>query len=131
VTALGFFEKVDISTKRGSGDDKMDVNIEVSERPTGTFQIGAGFSSVENFIARPRSRRTTCWGAALVELQAQLSSLPPTLPAGSIQDLYSRFQLDLRLPTSSAGPVSLLVRAPLEGREPHLGLPAGKDLRLC
>ncbi|HTB61532.1 MAG TPA: outer membrane protein assembly factor BamA, partial [Polyangia bacterium] len=52
VNALGYFEKVEMSTKRGQTDDKMDVNFEVAERPTGTFQIGAGFSSVENFIAQ-------------------------------------------------------------------------------
>src|SRR5438045_5745913 len=49
-TALGFFDKVDLSEKRGETDDKMEVNVEVTERQTGAFQIGAGFSSVENFI---------------------------------------------------------------------------------
>ena len=52
VTALGYFEKVEITTKRGGTDSQMEANVEVSERPTGTFQIGAGFSSVENFIAQ-------------------------------------------------------------------------------
>jgi outer membrane protein insertion porin family len=76
VTALGFFEKVDVSTKRGSGDDKMDVNIEVTERPTGTFQIGAGFSSVENFIAQAQISQNNLLGRGTsLTLQAQLSSL--------------------------------------------------------
>ncbi len=76
VTALGYFEKVDISTKRGSSDDKMDVNVEVSERPTGTFQIGAGFSSVENFIAQAQISQNNLLGRGqLLTLQAQLSSL--------------------------------------------------------
>src|SRR5690606_39843893 len=38
VTALGFFERVDLSTAEGSAPDKMNVFIEVTERPTGTFQ---------------------------------------------------------------------------------------------
>jgi outer membrane protein insertion porin family len=50
VNALGFFETVEIATKRGSADDKIVATVEVKERPTGTFQIGAGFSSYENFI---------------------------------------------------------------------------------
>jgi outer membrane protein insertion porin family len=76
VTALGFFEKVDISTKRGSADDKMDVNVEVTERPTGTFQIGAGFSSVENFIAQAQISQNNLLGRGTsLTLQAQLSSL--------------------------------------------------------
>jgi outer membrane protein insertion porin family len=76
VTALGFFEKVDISTKRGSSDDRMDVNVEVAERPTGTFQIGAGFSSVENFIAQAQISQNNLLGRGTsLTLQAQLSSL--------------------------------------------------------
>jgi outer membrane protein insertion porin family len=76
VQALGFFEKVDLSTKRGSADDRIEVNIEVTERPTGTFQIGAGFSSVENFIAQAQISQNNLFGRGqTLALQAQLSSL--------------------------------------------------------
>lgn len=51
VQRLGFFEKVDITTQNNADDRYIDVQVEVSERPTGTFQVGAGFSSVESFIA--------------------------------------------------------------------------------
>jgi outer membrane protein insertion porin family len=88
VTALGFFEKVDVSTKRGSGDDKMDVNVEVAERPTGTFQIGAGFSSVENFIAQAQISQNNLLGrGTMLTLQAQLSSLRQLFLL-QYQDLY-------------------------------------------
>ena len=88
VTALGYFEKVDVSTKRGSGDDKMDVNFEVAERPTGTFQIGAGFSSVENFIAQAQVSQNNLFGRGqLLTLQAQLSSLRQLFLL-QFQDLY-------------------------------------------
>jgi outer membrane protein insertion porin family len=76
VTALGFFEKVDVSTKRGTSDEFVEVNIEVAERPTGTFQIGAGFSSVENFIAQAQISQNNLFGRGqTLALQAQLSSL--------------------------------------------------------
>jgi outer membrane protein insertion porin family len=76
IQALGFFDKVDISTKRGSGDDRIEVNVEVSERPTGTFQIGAGFSSIENFIAQAQISQNNLFGRGqTLALQAQLSSL--------------------------------------------------------
>ncbi len=88
VTALGFFEKVDISTKRGSSDDTMDVNVEVTERPTGTFQIGAGFSSVENFIAQAQISQNNLLGRGTsLTLQAQLSSLRQLFLL-QYQDLY-------------------------------------------
>ncbi|MCB9565472.1 MAG: outer membrane protein assembly factor BamA [Kofleriaceae bacterium] len=76
INALGFFEKVDVSTKRGSSDEFVEVNVEVSERATGTFQIGAGFSSVENFIAQAQISQNNLFGRGQqLTLQAQLSSL--------------------------------------------------------
>lgn len=76
VQALGFFEKVDQSTKKGSKDDRIEVNIEVAERPTGTFQIGAGFSSIENFIGQAQVAQNNLFGrGTTLQLQAQISSL--------------------------------------------------------
>ncbi len=76
ITALGFFESVDISTKRGSSDEFIEVNVEVAERATGTFQIGAGFSSVENFIAQAQISQNNLFGRGqTLTLQAQLSGL--------------------------------------------------------
>jgi len=47
---LGYFENVEVSTPRGSSDDKLILNINVKEKPTGTFSVGAGFSSSESFL---------------------------------------------------------------------------------
>jgi len=47
---LGFFEEVNFATPRGSRDDTMIINITVKERPTGSFNIGVGFSTIEHFI---------------------------------------------------------------------------------
>lgn len=43
----GFFDEVKVDTKRGSADDKVDIDVELKERPTGTFTIGGGFSSLD------------------------------------------------------------------------------------
>ncbi len=51
-----------MSTKRGSSDEFVEVNVEVTERPTGTFQIGAGFSSIENFIATAQIAQHNLFG---------------------------------------------------------------------
>jgi outer membrane protein insertion porin family len=76
ITALGYFENVVVSTKRGSSDEFVEVNVEVTERPTGTFQIGAGFSSVENFIAQAQISQNNLFGRGqTLAVQAQLSSL--------------------------------------------------------
>jgi outer membrane protein insertion porin family len=76
VNALGFFETVEITTKKGSGEDKIVATVEVKERPTGTFQIGAGFSSYENFILTGQVSQNNFfgWGQTL-SLQVQWSSV--------------------------------------------------------
>lgn len=71
---LGFFEDVNITTQRGAEANILDVTVEVKERSTGTFQIGAGFSSVENFIATAQISQNNFLGnGQLLSLSAQLS----------------------------------------------------------
>ncbi len=76
VTALGFFETVEITTKPGDAEDQIVATVEVKERPTGTFQIGAGFSSYENFILTGQIAQQNFfgWGQTL-SLQIQWSSI--------------------------------------------------------
>jgi len=48
--ALGFFEKVAVTTRQGSRPDRMVLVFDVKEKSTGTFQVGAGFSNAESVI---------------------------------------------------------------------------------
>ncbi len=76
VMALGYFERVDVTVEQGSSPDKVVVYFEIGERPTGTFQVGAGFSSVENFIATAQVQQANLFGnGQSLAFQAQLSGL--------------------------------------------------------
>jgi outer membrane protein insertion porin family len=76
VTALGYFERVDVSTEQGSAPDRIIVNIEIAEKATGTFQIGAGFSSIESFILTAQVQQANVFGnGQSLALQGQYSSL--------------------------------------------------------
>ncbi len=76
ITALGYFERVDVSTEQGSSPDKIIINFEVAEKPTGTFQVGAGFSSIESFIATAQVQQANLFGnGQSLALQAQVSAL--------------------------------------------------------
>lgn len=76
VLRLGYFDDVQLSTSRGSADDRIVVNVEVVERLTGTFQIGAGFSTIENFVLQAQIQYDNFLGrGTTVTLVAQLSSL--------------------------------------------------------
>ncbi len=47
---LGYFEDVNLTPSKGSSEEYMNLKVEVKERATGTFSIGAGYSSVENLM---------------------------------------------------------------------------------
>lgn len=76
VQQLGYFETVEIRTRRGSSDELQIVEVEIKEKATGTFQVGAGFSSAENFIATAQIQQDNFLGRGQVlQLSAQISSL--------------------------------------------------------
>ena len=76
INALGFFERVDISEERGSAPNLLVLNIEVAERATGTFQVGAGFSSIERFLITAQIQQQNLFGRGqILSLQLQLSGI--------------------------------------------------------
>ena len=50
LTNLNYFDKVEAKTAPGSAKDKVIVNIEVTEKPTGLFSIGGGYSSQDGVL---------------------------------------------------------------------------------
>ncbi len=62
VNQLGYFERVDVSEEEGTARDQMVINVEVAEKPTGTFQVGAGFSSLESFIVTAQVQQQNLFG---------------------------------------------------------------------
>ena len=76
ITALGYFERVDVSEEEGSRPDRIVINFEVAERSTGTFQIGAGFSSIESFVFTAQVQQQNVFGRGQsFTLQLQLSGI--------------------------------------------------------
>ncbi|MBW2646963.1 MAG: outer membrane protein assembly factor BamA [Deltaproteobacteria bacterium] len=47
---LDYFEDIKVNTSKGSGDDKMNLHIDVKEKPTGAFSVGGGYSSVDDLF---------------------------------------------------------------------------------
>lgn len=47
---LGFFDKVEITRRRGSQRDQLEVGVAVEERSTGELSFGVGFSTAEAII---------------------------------------------------------------------------------
>jgi outer membrane protein insertion porin family len=47
---LGFFKKVRITNEPGSSPDRVIVNVDVEDQPTGSFSIAGGYSTSDGFI---------------------------------------------------------------------------------
>src|SRR5262249_59291780 len=47
---LNYFDRVNATTTPGATKDKIIVNIDVTEKPTGLFSIGGGYSSQDSFL---------------------------------------------------------------------------------
>ena len=51
ISRLGYFTEVDVGTQEIPGsNDQVDLNVKVAEKPTGSFTLGAGFSSMEGVV---------------------------------------------------------------------------------
>jgi outer membrane protein insertion porin family len=63
IDRLGYFEKVEIETPPVSGStDQVDVNVRVTERPTGQLQAGAGYSSSEGLVLQGSYSQQNAFG---------------------------------------------------------------------
>jgi outer membrane protein insertion porin family len=48
---LGFFKRVRITNEPGSSPDRVVVNVDVEDQPTGSFAISGGYSTVDGIIS--------------------------------------------------------------------------------
>lgn len=63
IKSLGYFqEKFEIEQKPGSAPDRIVLEANIEERPTGELQLSAGFSSLESFIFQGSIRQNNFRG---------------------------------------------------------------------
>jgi outer membrane protein insertion porin family len=81
---LGFFQdKLEIEQKPGSAPDKVILEANVQEKPTGELQVSAGFSSLERFILSLSIRQRNFRGRGQeLRASANLSSFSKSIEAG-------------------------------------------------
>lgn len=70
---LDYFEDIKVNTVKGSAEDKMILKIDVTEKPTGTFSFGAGYSTTENVFGMASISQNNLFGRGqILSLDAQL-----------------------------------------------------------
>ncbi len=62
VSRLGFFQDVNIATRRGARSDLLNVLVDVKEAQTGAFSVGAGFNTATSLIGSARIQETNLMG---------------------------------------------------------------------
>jgi len=62
VRNLGLFEKVEVTNSPGSGADRTVIDVEISERATGEFSVGTGYSTADGPIGQSSIRERNLLG---------------------------------------------------------------------
>jgi len=78
---LAYFKEVNLETPQVAGtNDQVDVNIAVTEKPTGTFNIGAGYGQGDGLILTTAVQQSNVFGSGqTVGLQVDTSKLNRTV----------------------------------------------------
>ncbi len=81
---LGFFQdKLEVEQKPGSAPDKVILEVNVQEKSTGSLEVSAGYSSLENFILSASITQRNFRGRAQeLRLSGNISSYSKSVEAG-------------------------------------------------
>jgi outer membrane protein insertion porin family len=84
----GYFEEANLATAKGSAGNKLNYNVDVKEKPTGSFSVGGGYSSLDGIIGQGSVQQTNFLGLGLkANLSASLGAKSQTYSIG-ITDPY-------------------------------------------
>lgn len=73
INDLGYFKKANLTTTKGTVPNRVILNVEVEEKPTGSLSFGAGFSSVDKLVGMVQLSQDNFLGKGQrLDLQAQM-----------------------------------------------------------
>jgi outer membrane protein insertion porin family len=88
---LGYFTETDITTEDVPGSpDQVDVNVKVTEKPTGAVTIGAGFSSTEKLILSAGVNQDNAFGTGTaIGVNASLGKITQNLTLSNYDPYFT------------------------------------------
>jgi outer membrane protein insertion porin family len=91
VDRLGFFKEVNVETSDVPGaPDQVDLNVTVEERPTGSLQLGAGFSSAEQLALSFSIKQENVFGTGnYLGVEVNTSKYNRTLAINSVDPYFT------------------------------------------
>jgi outer membrane protein insertion porin family len=83
---LEYFEDVNFATTPGSAPDRMNLKITVKERPTGTFGLGAGYSTQDRLVGMVEVSQNNLFGRGQqVKLSGIIGSISHRIRASFVE----------------------------------------------
>lgn len=91
IDRLGFFREVNVETSDVPGaPDQVDLNLTVTERPTGSIQLGAGFSSAEKLGLSFAVRQENAFGTGnYLAVEVNTSKYNRTLAFNTVDPYFT------------------------------------------
>jgi len=133
IRGLGFFSNVETSTRMGSVPEKIIIEVKLTEKPTGSLGIGAGFNSSDgsvftfnlnerNFLGKGQSVKLD-FSSSKIEKQASIALADPSF-------LGRNLLAGISFGQSTITPTSTPLRSEKLYFEPKIGFPLTRDSNL-
>ncbi len=91
IDRLGFFKEVNVETSDVPGaPDQVDLNVTVTEKPTGSLQLGAGFSSAEKLALSFSIKQENAFGTGnYLGVEVNTSKYNRTIAFSSVNPYFT------------------------------------------
>ena len=133
IRGLGFFSNVETSTRNGSAPEKIIIEVKLTEKPTGSLGIGAGYNSSDGTVATFNVNERNFLGkgqtvkldlsTSKIEKQTELAFEDPSF-------LGRNLLAGISFGQSSTTPSSVPLSTDKLYFEPKIGFPLSRDSKL-
>lgn len=130
INNLGYFDEVNLTTRKGDDLSLMDIDIDVKERATGSFSIGAGFSSVDGLLLQGSVSQDNFLGRGLrLDLSGSLGGSSTVYRVGLLDPYFMDRDLALGFDVYDTEREWTDFDRETTGGDIKLGLPITEDIR--
>ena len=133
IRGLGFFSNVETSTRNGSAPEKIIIEVKLTEKPTGSLGIGAGYNSSDGTVATFNVNERNFLGKGqTVKLDLSTSKIEKQTELGFEDPSFLGRNLlaGISFGQTSTTPSSVPLSTDKLYFEPKIGFPLSRDSKL-
>ena len=133
IRGLGFFSNVETSTREGSSPEKIIIEVKLTEKPTGSLGIGAGFNSSDGSVFTFNINERNFLGKGqTIQLDLSSSKIEKELSAG-LEDpsfLGRNLLAGISFGQKTITPAATPIKTDKQFFAPKIGFPLSRDSNL-